>query len=362
MPTGDWVARYGPEIDNLRAALDWAFGPDGDTDLGLELQAFSGTLWAESPLRREWRRRLDVAAARLHPLVAPEIVARIQTSRLTRTGLGQSGIEELRQAVATARLSGQPFLTAWALVQFSIRLLGSDGAAEVVQLLEEARSLVAAHGATKTLARVFSTLGFAAFVEGDAVKADRYWRESLAIARATGDRRSIDAASQNLAELLFVAGDLDAAIAAGREALAAARANGIRESTCPLTANLAAYLLLKGENHEGSTLAAQAFAEAQSVGEFFVATWAIQHLALVAARSNWLEYAARLQGFVDAVYATEQAKREPTEQATCDLVLDYLSKSLDPAEISRFLAEGAALTLEQAGQLALSLPRGIELP
>ena len=31
-PTGEWLADYAREIDNLRAALDWAFSPGGDAD------------------------------------------------------------------------------------------------------------------------------------------------------------------------------------------------------------------------------------------------------------------------------------------------------------------------------------------
>src|SRR5208282_5553771 len=30
-PTTEWLATYGREVDNLRAALDWAFSPNGDT-------------------------------------------------------------------------------------------------------------------------------------------------------------------------------------------------------------------------------------------------------------------------------------------------------------------------------------------
>jgi len=38
---------YGADIDNLRGALEWAFGPDGDITVGLDLVAHSHVLWAE---------------------------------------------------------------------------------------------------------------------------------------------------------------------------------------------------------------------------------------------------------------------------------------------------------------------------
>src|ERR1700674_4182418 len=38
-PPGEWIAEFAPEIDNLRAALNWAFSPDGDESLGVLLTA-----------------------------------------------------------------------------------------------------------------------------------------------------------------------------------------------------------------------------------------------------------------------------------------------------------------------------------
>jgi predicted ATPase len=36
-PRVDWLAAYEPDLDNLRAALVWSLGPDGDPALGLKL-------------------------------------------------------------------------------------------------------------------------------------------------------------------------------------------------------------------------------------------------------------------------------------------------------------------------------------
>ena len=36
-PAGEWLAEYAREIDNLRAALDWAFSPGGDGSIGVAL-------------------------------------------------------------------------------------------------------------------------------------------------------------------------------------------------------------------------------------------------------------------------------------------------------------------------------------
>jgi tetratricopeptide (TPR) repeat protein len=46
-PTAEWLAEYGPKLDNLRTALDWALLPKGDTSIGVALAAASVRLWFE---------------------------------------------------------------------------------------------------------------------------------------------------------------------------------------------------------------------------------------------------------------------------------------------------------------------------
>src|SRR3984957_339784 len=48
--TGDWLADYAPEVDNLRAALDWAFSPGGEASTGVALTASAFPLWTRLSL------------------------------------------------------------------------------------------------------------------------------------------------------------------------------------------------------------------------------------------------------------------------------------------------------------------------
>jgi len=43
--TPQWLARHARRIDDVRAALSWAFGPHGDASLGARLTALSAPLW-----------------------------------------------------------------------------------------------------------------------------------------------------------------------------------------------------------------------------------------------------------------------------------------------------------------------------
>jgi predicted ATPase/DNA-binding winged helix-turn-helix (wHTH) protein len=62
-PAVEWVADYGPLIDNLRCALDWAFSPEGDASIGLALTAVAVPLWMRLSLLGECHSRAERALA-----------------------------------------------------------------------------------------------------------------------------------------------------------------------------------------------------------------------------------------------------------------------------------------------------------
>jgi hypothetical protein len=66
-PIDEWLAEYGPRIDNIRGALDWAFSPGGDPSIGVALTAYSVPLWLRLSLIEECRARVEQALAKIEP-------------------------------------------------------------------------------------------------------------------------------------------------------------------------------------------------------------------------------------------------------------------------------------------------------
>ena len=63
--TAEMLADHGRQIDNVRAAIDWAFSPGGDATLGVALTTASVPLWMHLSLLQECRSRVGRAIAAL---------------------------------------------------------------------------------------------------------------------------------------------------------------------------------------------------------------------------------------------------------------------------------------------------------
>jgi predicted ATPase/DNA-binding winged helix-turn-helix (wHTH) protein len=64
-PTVEWRTAYRPHLDDLRAALAWAFSPSGDVGVGMALTAAAVPLWVHLSLWTECRARVEQAIAGL---------------------------------------------------------------------------------------------------------------------------------------------------------------------------------------------------------------------------------------------------------------------------------------------------------
>jgi predicted ATPase/DNA-binding winged helix-turn-helix (wHTH) protein len=76
----DWLATYGRHLDNLRAALDWAFSPVGDPEIGVALTVRVVPLWFKLSLMTECRGRVEQALSAAGAEVEPRVIMRLSAA------------------------------------------------------------------------------------------------------------------------------------------------------------------------------------------------------------------------------------------------------------------------------------------
>src|SRR5262245_13324586 len=116
-PTAEWLARYGPALDDLRAALDWAFAPGGDAALGIALTIAAVPLWCQRSLLGECRTRVEralstlTATPRRDPRAEMQLQAALGWSLMGTTGpegeMGAAWAASLRLAEGLENIDHQ---------------------------------------------------------------------------------------------------------------------------------------------------------------------------------------------------------------------------------------------------------------
>jgi predicted ATPase/DNA-binding winged helix-turn-helix (wHTH) protein len=74
----EWTAGNGKRIDDVRAALDWCFSPNGELSLGVKLTATSAPTWFQSSFLDEYRGRLERALQALKITPASDAALELQ--------------------------------------------------------------------------------------------------------------------------------------------------------------------------------------------------------------------------------------------------------------------------------------------
>jgi predicted ATPase/DNA-binding winged helix-turn-helix (wHTH) protein len=146
-PTAEWLEDYRHWIDNVRAALDWAFSPNGDASIGVALTAASVPLWFQLSLMVECRGRVERALASLEP--GSSLSARREMQLYA--ALGASLIQIKGHVPETG--------AAWThALQFAERLEDAEYQLRALWGLWSYRLSRGEHRAAQTLAQRFSTI------------------------------------------------------------------------------------------------------------------------------------------------------------------------------------------------------------
>jgi predicted ATPase/DNA-binding winged helix-turn-helix (wHTH) protein len=188
-PTQRWIVQYEADLDNLRGALEWAFGKDGDVNIAVDLVGRSHVIWAELGLMLEHRRWVNEALAKIRKETPAEVMARLLSWQAgdVRELDDPTDYDDAMRAAALYREVGDGFQEGRALLRAGTARLSPDSVVEGENLLRKAQALVRPFGPTKTLARCLSAQASARLFAGDIGKARTLHDEAIRICRDLGE-------------------------------------------------------------------------------------------------------------------------------------------------------------------------------
>jgi len=353
MQDADWRATYEPELANVRAAIDWALGHDGDSVIGIALAGASGPLWVSLGLFTEGAHRLEAAVARIEPHTSESDQARLLLwlGRILDEAPARAR-PLLERAAELYRRLGDPLGLGLSLARLG-RVLTFMGRLEQAEAaLSEAQPLLEGTGLPKALVFYFFNLAYLKSQSGDPLAARGYYEQTLALDRAVGDESAVLATLGNLANVTWALGDLDATAATFRQQVALMRNSPVtthRIRGWTLT-SLAGVLAELGQLDEALAAAREGL---PLVGEDGTVWIFMDSLALRAGLAGKLSNAARLAGYAEHTFVAKQAARHPIDMRHRKRLDELLREKLAPDELERLLAEGARMTEDEACRLAL---------
>jgi predicted ATPase/DNA-binding winged helix-turn-helix (wHTH) protein len=256
-PAAEWLTDYGRHIDNLRAALDWAFSPSGDASLGVALVVAGVPLWTHLSLMEECRYRVEEALTCLGNRVDRDKRCEMQLFAALGAALmyTRGATPETREAFAR----GLEIADSLDDTDYRLRALWglwvdrmNEGAVRDAMALAERFSLSALNSTDPiALAMGERTLGFAHHFLGDQENARRYIERMFSIYVPELPHRPIIrfqfdpwlTARMRLAVILWLQGYPDQATHTVKscieEALSINHAvtlcNGVSQGACPVT-------------------------------------------------------------------------------------------------------------------------------
>ncbi len=363
-----WLARLDAEVDNVRAALDWAF--ETRPEEALRVCAALVQYWRARAIGSEGVERMQQAVElgrrwRAMPSATPEreraaLVARVMANaaQLQATHAGQGGTPELAaEAAAIVAESGDPVAVAEVAVAMSFAGVAVDGS-------------IATSGPVGERARVAVTLaeemgdwyrasliqaGFAMYEDAREPGSGQAWLERAAESAArSGNPFAIANVAQARGRAASTAGDLIEARRWFEDAVARFRSIGDRLFVLVIESELAHALRRAGATDEAEAAYRRTIRAWERGGNRGAIAHQLESFAFIAVASGNGGRAARLLGAAEALRETAGAPMTMAERAEYAEQLRRLRGGMDDAALTDAWAEGRRMTADQAVALALT--------
>src|SRR5258706_1836046 len=245
-PTVDAMARYGREIDNVRACLDWSFSPAGDVASGVVLTAAYAPVWLDLSLVGECRERVERAVDFLSSdsKVNPTLTVQLHVSLGIALIFSMGSVARIRVVLAKALEAAESLDDVSAMLEIHFALYGAYhncGECREAKAAAERFSRVASRTRDPALAPMaYRLIGNCLHYGGNQLEAQHSFERMLDVYIAPENQRHAIWFSYNqramgqarLATVLWLRGFVDQALTQAQASLEDAQATGHRPTLC----------------------------------------------------------------------------------------------------------------------------------
>ena len=262
---GDWLARYEPELDNLRATLNWA-QRQGDAQTVVALVGSAAPLWHHLSLHAEARQWHEISESMLDAEMPKPLAA--QWWRAAQWAWSDITPERARAAAERAHDLYRELGDVHGLYAELTGLAGmwSEAHPQAVAALQEALVLERSDWPARERAWGQRARADVARAHG-ALKESLAAREAeLSLRTAAGDERGQLRALSHLANLALALGKVDDAVNQGQELVIRLRARRMPSTLCLALWNLIAALRAQGDFVGAENLRPEAEALSKAFG------------------------------------------------------------------------------------------------
>lgn len=339
------------ELDNVRAALAWAAGDDGDAAALAALVAASAWLWKDAGAVAEGQRWIERVLADGTAPLPPRQRARLLMQYAADAHKSDAGHElaALDEATALLRDAGDAQGHFCALTAIAQKLVWRRDLAAARRVADEAAALWDPAWPPTLRQGLLGARTYILEMEGRPSEGEAMMRELVALMRGHGSLRQLDQAEVELAENLFIQGKAAYAVTIRRQIAARMADHRVAFAGMNL-ANMAAALTYLGRIDEALDAARQALPLLRLEGRMETM---LDHFALLACRRGLPERAARVMGCADRITRSSGFEREASEQRAHDTTLAELAEALPASKLARLRALGEDDGVEVAIGLAL---------
>jgi predicted ATPase/class 3 adenylate cyclase len=347
-----WLERLEAEHDNMREALSWALAGE-EAGLGLRLAGALWLFWWIRGYYHEGRRWLEEAlakdtrasAARAKALEAVGWLADDQGDIDRAVAAAEEGLG--LSAGAESSIDAAPFLR---ILGSAAGIRGDHERAE--QLYEESLALSQRAGNTRGVALSLLQVANVTSERGDYEGAKGLYEEGLALSRKLEDTALLTSYLISLGYEYLLQGDPERGAALNEEAAALLRERGHKGKLQYALDNLGWAALLRGDYERAHSLHRESLELSRELGDKLIVAESLEGLACSAARGDEGR-AARLSGAAGALREAVGYHQAPRERALREPFLGAARSRLGEARWEAALAEGRAMTFDDAVAYAL---------